>query len=130
MRGSGVRVPSPAPSFSQQLVLHKRCGSYGMKRYELAVEPLSILPLDSRMLRLSESPKGRRDMTEKFRSDRESALLEMGVTVGAQRANSPTALDVVNGDASLAFSGYGAFTPITIRSETVLTDAHLERNQH
>ncbi len=69
-------------------------------------------------------------MTEKRRSERESTLLELGFDLASPTVSSVPTLDVANSDTSLAFSGYGEFTPITVRSETVLEDANLERNQH
>ncbi len=61
-------------------------------------------------------------------SDREATLLAMGFEMQSMATSGASALDVVMGDTSLAFSGYGEFTPITVRSDTVL-DANLERNQ-
>lgn len=62
------------------------------------------------------------------KSDREMALLGMGFDMQSVSTSGVAILDVVKADTSLAFSGYGEFTPITVRSDTVL-DANLERNQ-
>lgn len=62
------------------------------------------------------------------KSDRETALMYMGFDMHSVAIGGVPILDVVQGDTSLAFSGYGEFTPITVRSDTVL-DANLERNQ-
>lgn len=62
------------------------------------------------------------------RSDREVVLLSMGLDLHTGSSSGVEILDVVKSDTSLAFSGYGEFTPITVRSDTVL-DANLERNQ-
>ena len=66
---------------------------------------------------------------QKHKSDREAVLLNMGFDLQSGTDNGVQLLYVVQGDTSLAFSGYGEFTPITVRSDTVLEDAHLERNQ-
>lgn len=63
------------------------------------------------------------------RSDREAVLLDMGFELQSVANNGVELLHVVQNDTSLAFSGYGTFTPITVRSETVLEDANVERNQ-
>lgn len=65
---------------------------------------------------------------QKRNSDRETTLLAMGFEMQSVASTGVLILDVVKGDTSLAFSGYGEFTPITVRSDTVL-DANLERNQ-
>lgn len=62
------------------------------------------------------------------KSDREMALLSAGIHLPSAVSGAVVLADVVSNDASLAFSGYGEFTPITVRSDTVL-DANLERNQ-
>lgn len=62
------------------------------------------------------------------KSDRETTLLAMGFEMQSVAFTGVGILDVVKSDTSLAFSGYGEFTPITVRSDTVL-DANLERNQ-
>ena len=66
---------------------------------------------------------------QQHKSGREAVLLDMGFELQVGTVNGVQLLDVVQGDTSLAFSGYGEFTPITVRSDTVLDDAHLERNQ-
>ncbi len=71
---------------------------------------------------------GRHGLMQNRKSDRETALLNMGFEMQSVATGGVTILDVVKGDTSLAFSGYGEFTPITVRSDTVL-DANLERNQ-
>lgn len=63
------------------------------------------------------------------RSDREAVLLSMGFELHTGSSSGATFLDVVKSDTSLAFSGYGEFTPITVRSDTVIDNANLERNQ-
>lgn len=63
---------------------------------------------------------------QRAKSAREVVLLDMGIDLCAATNTGNMLLDVVNGDTSLAFSGYGEFTPITVRSDTVLRDAHLE----
>ena len=62
------------------------------------------------------------------KSDREMSLLALGFDLPSGASDGVAVPDVVKSDASLAFSGYGEFTPITVRSDTVL-DANLERNQ-
>ncbi|GLS29984.1 hypothetical protein [Neomesorhizobium albiziae] len=58
---------------------------------------------------------------------REAALKEAGIDLHfvSEHGSVASALDF--GGAS--FSGYGEFTPITVRSDTVLSDADLERNK-
>ena len=63
------------------------------------------------------------------KSDREAVLLSMGFDLHTGSISGLAVLDVVKGDTSLAFSGYGEFTPITVRSDTVIGNAHLERDQ-
>lgn len=65
----------------------------------------------------------------KQRSDREVVLLNLGVQLVPSTSGAIPILDAIAGDTSLAFSGYGEFTPITVRSDTVLEDAHVERDQ-
>lgn len=62
-------------------------------------------------------------------SEKETVLLSLGVNVSQGYMSGHQFQDVVGGGASLAFSGYGEFTPITVRSETVIEDADLERHQ-
>lgn len=66
---------------------------------------------------------------QKRRSEREAVLLSMGFEMQSTATFGAVLRDVVQGDTSLAFSGYGEFTPITVRSDTVLADAYLERNK-
>lgn len=69
-------------------------------------------------------------MSKQSGSSREVELQDLGIDVGSPGSFDHSTLHIVNGDASLAFSGYGEFTPITISSETILTDADVERDQH
>lgn len=62
------------------------------------------------------------------RSDREAILLDMGFEMQSFTNDGVQPLYIVQSETSFAFSGYGEFTPITVRSDTVL-DANLERNQ-
>jgi len=66
---------------------------------------------------------------QQHKSNRESALLSMGFELQSGVGGGVDLLHVVQSDTSLAFSGYGAFTPITVRAETVLENADMERNQ-
>jgi len=59
--------------------------------------------------------------------DREEALKEAGVQLTAVSEIETLLVAFSNSD---AFSGYGEFTPITVRSDTVLADADMERNKH
>ena len=60
---------------------------------------------------------------------REAALLAVGIDVhpSTQQSKISAFSDI---DSHMAFSGYGEFTPITVRSDTVIENADLERNQH
>lgn len=69
-------------------------------------------------------------MTDERRSKRESTLLDLGFSFREPASAGDLLQDVVQSDTSLAFSGYGEFTPITVMSETVQYDAHMERDQH
>ena len=69
-------------------------------------------------------------MADERRSKRESTLLDMGFIFETQTRAGVNLQDIARSDTSLAFSGYGEFTPITVRSETVQYDAHMERDQH
>ncbi|MBL8577702.1 MAG: hypothetical protein JNK47_10780 [Mesorhizobium sp.] len=62
---------------------------------------------------------------------REAALQAVGVDVHASSSdrNQLSGLPDIYQIPGQAFSGYGEFTPITVRSDTVISDAHLERHQ-
>lgn len=68
-------------------------------------------------------------MSNAERSERELILDALGFSLNAPNSLSTLYKVVVQNDASLAFSGYGEFTPITVRSETVLENANLERDK-
>jgi len=60
-------------------------------------------------------------------TDREAALVRVGVQV-----QSPSNVGwgaKIDGDAVSAFSGYGEYTPITVRADTVISNADMERDQ-
>jgi hypothetical protein len=62
-------------------------------------------------------------------TDRERALHEAGVALGVSSAVlSPVCTSNFDG-LSGGFSGYGEFTPITVRSYSVPENANLERSQ-
>lgn len=58
---------------------------------------------------------------------REAALREAGIDLYfvSEHGSVVSALDFDGA----SFSGYGEFTPITVRSDTVITDADMERNK-
>ncbi|WMT75898.1 hypothetical protein [Bradyrhizobium sp. Ash2021] len=60
---------------------------------------------------------------------REGALREAGVAMGVSSVAYDSSLSIETAEFSGGFSGYGEFTPITVRSYTVQDDAHLERNK-
>lgn len=60
------------------------------------------------------------------KSEREEALLGMGFDLRSQTEDDYVLSEVAEGRAALAFSGYGEFTPITVRSDTVLENANVE----
>lgn len=60
-------------------------------------------------------------------SDRCNAMVECGIS---QPATPAIVVPNVASDYSISsFSGYGAYTPITVRSHTKLIDADLERDK-
>jgi len=59
-------------------------------------------------------------------TQREATLIALGVQLAASE---PSASDSYDPSAIASLSGYGAFTPITVRSYTVPKNAELERNQ-
>lgn len=65
-------------------------------------------------------------MYEKSGSDREAFLLDIGFTPDVGSTYGIISQQIAQGENSLAFSGYGEFTPITVGSETVLKDAYVE----
>jgi hypothetical protein len=58
-------------------------------------------------------------------TEREEALRDVGIDLYDAPRHELTAFGID----SNGFSGYGEFTPITIRSYTVAEDADLERNK-
>ena len=59
---------------------------------------------------------------------REDALKEAGIDLHTVSELNALASDL--NVESAGFSGYGEYTPITVRSDTVLTDADMERNKY
>lgn len=57
----------------------------------------------------------------------EASLRDLGIDVSSSYEN--VAPSNSTGGDSLAFSGYGVFTPITVRSGTKVRNANLERDQ-
>lgn len=61
-------------------------------------------------------------------SDRCNAMVECGIT---QASENVIVVPNVASDYSISsFSGYGAYTPITVRSHTKLVNADVERDKH
>lgn len=62
-------------------------------------------------------------------TDRKTALRDLGFAMSS--AHSDNIFDVAISEhyGAVAFSGYGAFTPITVSSETTIADANLERDK-
>ncbi len=62
-------------------------------------------------------------------SDRVAALRQSGFWSGSSSSQNAFSSYTSFGIETVAFSGYGEFTPITVQSETVLLDANVERDK-
>ncbi|WP_165843993.1 hypothetical protein [Phenylobacterium kunshanense] len=62
-------------------------------------------------------------------ADHESLLRDMGVALGGVGGDIGSANRVLENLANHTLSGYGEYTPITVRSYSMPEHAHLERNQ-
>ena len=65
---------------------------------------------------------------EGLMSGRESALREAGVELTIAYDNRGSSI-IEDTASDSNFSGYGAYTPITVRADTVIFDADLERHK-
>lgn len=66
---------------------------------------------------------------ERYMERREAELAAVGIHLTSAEGRNGSSFAFSEVSTNSTFSGYGEFTPITVRSDTVLLNADVERNK-